>query len=97
MMLQHDIVGTTKDGSEKIKFTNNKFSDIIFSLGKVYFSEDEVGDPKLNFHYDIHMHSVDSDFNKKEFEDMLALFIVERIRLGIEQNDLIYTGGTDED
>lgn len=92
-MRAYDIVGTTKDGAEKLKFTNNKFSGIIFSLGKVYFSEDD--EPRLNFNYEVHMHSI--EYDKDEFEKELAEFIIERIKVGLEENSLIYTGGTDED
>lgn len=96
-MRSYDTVGVTKDGLDKLKFTDNEFSDIIFSLGKVYFSEQENGEPKLHFNYEIHMQDASVEFNKNKFEDELAEFIVERIRLGIENNDLVYTGGIDED
>jgi hypothetical protein len=91
----YQVVGQTKDGQDKIKFTNNKFSSIIFSLGRVYFTE-ENGEPKLNYHYDIHMHDTEMDFDKNEFEEIVAGFILHKIREGLENNDLIYTGGTDE-
>ena len=95
-MITYDVVGTTKNGTEKIKFTNSEFNDIIFSIGRVHFGEDP-NDPRLNFEYHIHMHPVDLVFDKDEFEETIAEFIVDRIKLGIEQNDLIYTGGIDED
>jgi hypothetical protein len=95
-MEAYDIVGVTSDGNDKIKFTNNEFKNIIFSLGKVYFTEDEK-DPRLNFHYEIHMHDAQMDFDKEKFEETLAGFIVDKIRQGLEDNDLIYTGGLDED
>lgn len=95
-MIEFEIVGTTKHGEDKIKFTNNKYSDIIFNVGRVHFGTNPE-DPRLNFEYNIHLQPVGLEFNKNEFEALVAEFIMERIRIGLERNDLIYTGGIDED
>lgn len=95
-MIEYEIVGVTEDGSEKIKFINAEFNDIVFSIGKVYFTESEFSEPKLNFQYNIHSHQVKIN-EIKEFENILAMFILERIKVGLENNDLVYTGGIDED
>lgn len=95
-MIEFELVGVTKDGEDKIKFTNNEFDDIIFSIGRVHFG-DNPDDPRLNFEYNIHLQPVDLVYDKDAFEAMIAEFIIERIRAGIENNDLVYTGGIDED
>jgi uncharacterized protein YutD len=93
-MINYEVVGHTKDGFEKIKFTNNQFSDIIFSLGRVQFVDGDDGEPRLNFKYDIHMHG--SSIDKDEFEKTIAEFIIQKIEEGLKDNSLVYTGGVDE-
>ena len=95
-MITYDVVGTTKNGTEKLKFTNSDFDDIIFSIGRVHFGEDPE-DPRLNFDYHIHLCDANTDYDSEAFENRVAEFIIERIKAGIENNDLIYTGGIDED
>lgn len=85
--------GTAEDGSIKIKFTNTEFNDIIFNIGKVWFDgEDEA---ILHFDYDIHEGTVPED-KLDDFRQLLGDFILQAIVRGLEKNDLIYSGGVDE-
>lgn len=93
-MINYQVVGQTDDGLEKIKFTNNEFSDIIFSLGRVKFIEGDDGEPRLSFHYDVY--EGDSAIDKDRFEHTIAEFIIQKIEEGLKDNNLVYTGGVDE-
>ena len=86
-------VGTTDDGFIKIKFTNTEFNDIIFTLGKVEF--DEQDECVLHFDYDIHEGTIPDD-KVELFEQTLGDFILQAIVRGIEKNELVYGGGVDE-
>lgn len=91
-MISYQVVGHTEDGLEKINFTNNEFSDIIFSLGRVQFIEVD-NEPRLSFEYDVYENS---GYDKDEFEKIIAEFIVQKIEEGLKDNSLVYTGGVDE-
>lgn len=90
----YEIVGETDDGQYKIKFTNTKFNDIVLSIYGIQFIEGE-DEANMKFDYDIHEGNVtDSDF--EEFKQLMGDFILQAIEYGIKNNDLVYTGGTDE-
>ena len=84
-------VGTTEDGFMKIKFTNTDFNDIIVSIGKVWF--DEGDDAILHFEHTVHEGEVKDE---NEFKQLLGDFVLQAIMRGLEKNDLIYSGGVDE-
>lgn len=96
-MFPHKVLENKYDGIHAIKFTSGKFSDIIFSYGKVEFPEIEETDiAKLSFEYDVH-DDAGVEYNKDEFEAHLGDFLVQLIIYGIKNNDIAYTGGIDED
>lgn len=85
-----------KDGVTALQLTEGEFSGIIFSYGKVSFDEDSVNDHlKVNFDYEIHDDN-NLAFDKEAFEKELGDFLIELIVWGAEQNNIVYTGGTDE-
>jgi hypothetical protein len=86
-------VGTTDDGFIKIKFTNTEFNDIIFNIGKVWF--DEQDEAILHFEHNIHEGEVPDD-KLDEFQQLLGDFILQAIVRGLDKNDLVYSGGVDE-
>jgi hypothetical protein len=85
-----------RNGIIALELTENQYSGIIFSYGKVSFEESEAKDNlKVYFDYEIH-EGADKIEDKVAFEKELGDFILEMIVNGIEKNDLVYTGGTDE-
>lgn len=90
----HEIVGTTDDGQYKIKFTNTNFNDIILSIYGIQFIEEDEH-ANMKFDYDIHEGTV-SDEDAEEFKQLMGDFILQAIVAGIQNNDLVYTGGVDE-
>ena len=92
--IDHDVVGATENGQLKIKFTNSGFDDIILSIGGIEFIE---GDENANmkFDYDIHEGVVPED-RDEEFRTLMGDFIIQSIEEGLKRNDLIYSGGIDE-
>lgn len=86
-----EAAGYTDDGFMKIKFTNTDFNDIIVSIGKVWF--DEGDEAILHFEHTVHEGKVTNDI---EFKQLLGDFVLQAIMRGLEKNDLIYSGGVDE-
>jgi hypothetical protein len=85
-----------KHGVTALQLTEGEFSGIIFSYGKVSFDEDYENEKlKVNFDYEIH-DDKGLVYNKDEFKKELGDFLMELIVWGTEQNNIVYTGGTDE-
>lgn len=85
-----------KDGVLALELTEGEFSGIIFSYGKVSFDEDSEQDKlKVNFQYEVH-DDKNLAYDKVAFEKELGDFLMELIVWGTEQNNIVYTGGTDE-
>lgn len=91
--IMYEIVGYDADGQSKIKFTNTPFDDIIFRLGKVSF--EEVDDQAV-MHYDYVVLEHTEEHPKEELDKFIGDFLVQLITDGVKDNNLIYTGGVDE-
>lgn len=88
-----EVVGTLPNGQCKIQFTENQYSGIIITLGQVTF--DEVDDYlKLRYEYDVI--ESDVDYDKGELDNFVGDFVLQEIESGAVKNNLVYTGGTDE-
>jgi len=90
----HEEVGTLPNGAIKIKFTNTDFNDIILSIGKVSFEDQGEGGSVLHYEYDVLEHK--KDFVKEDLDKLVGDFVMQSIMKGLEKNDLIYTGGIDD-
>lgn len=77
-----------------IELLNNQFEGIVVTLGRVAFNEE--GDSlRMSFDYDV----VDDNgvvYIQEELETELGDCIMDMIREGLEKNDLVYTGGVDD-
>jgi hypothetical protein len=83
-----------------LELLEHKFSGITFKYGKVELLEAE-DNLTLKFDYDI-IENKHSDLNEipeaqeKEFKQTLGDLLVQMMHDGVKNNDLIYTGGVDE-
>jgi hypothetical protein len=85
-----------RNGVLALMLTEGEFSGIIFSYGRVSFDEDKENDKlKVKFDYTIHEQEPES-LDKLGFEKELGDFLMELMAYGIIKNDLVYTGGVDE-
>jgi hypothetical protein len=92
-----ETVGYTEDGTYKIKFTDSKFSNIIFTIGGISIEE---RDEQAILHYEYFLDDESGPLlseDEKEFKKLVGDYILESITRGIENNDIIYKGGVDED
>jgi len=84
-------------GLDAIKLTEHPFDGIIYAYGKIEFEEDEENDTlHLKFDYEILEDSGKKFTDKKPFEKYIGDILQELLHEGIAQNNLIYTGGVDE-
>lgn len=84
------------DSHFKFKFKDTKFDNVVLSIYGIKFIEDE-NETKANmqFEYDVFEGKIlDEDVN--EFKQLLGDFILQTIEEGLNKNDLVYTGGVDE-
>lgn len=83
-----------------LKFLEGKYDGMIFSYGRVELKEHGDEDAvTLKFDYEIHRYppGIELDnLDRNEVEYVLGGFLQELIREQLANNELIYTGGTDE-
>jgi hypothetical protein len=85
-----------KDGVVAMQLTEGEFSGIIFSYGRVSFEEKPDEDRlKVNFDYEVH-NDHGREYDKVAFEKELGDFLIELVIYGADKNNLVYTGGVDE-
>ena len=82
---------------EAISLTEGKHAGIIFSYGKVTFDEDVDADKlTMNFEYEVHDDG-GVEYIPQEFEAELGDFLSELLAYGVQENNIVYSGGVDED
>lgn len=93
----HQVVEQYETATEAIRLTDPPYAGIIFSYGRVEFPEDQMDNENctLSFDYTIH-DDAGVEYVKEEFEHYLGDFLVELIMYGISKNEIVYTGGIDE-
>jgi hypothetical protein len=92
------VMENRHNGLQAIKLTEDPFSGIMYTYGKVSFDEDaENNTATINFEYEV------LDWAHKEMLDLVPLekilgdILQELIHEGIKENNLTYTGGTEID
>lgn len=97
--IDHKIVETTIDGNKKyaVKLLNPPYTGTIVSYGKVSLDEDTESDVlRINFEYDMIEHN-GADYDITQFEQHLGDLLQELIKYELSRNNLVFTGGTNED
>ena len=82
-----------------IHITEGKYRDIKFLMGKVEFKENEAQDNcTLKYNYDIIENPVEFTNQQEidDFETFVGDLLMQMLDEGIKRNDLVYTGGVDE-
>lgn len=94
--IAYEVVGYLPNGAHKIKFTENEFQGIIFTIGKVSFEEKSDG-MHMNYVYDIVEHEKELEsYDKDKMDKAVGDLLIHLLQEGIESNSLVYTGGVDE-
>ena len=84
------------NGVQALRLTEGPFEGIIYTYGKVSFDENATDKVALHFEYDIWDNAGKQFTDPAPFEKYIGDILVEMIHRGIEDNNLTYTGGVDE-
>lgn len=96
--IPHTILEQEVDGEKiyGVRLQENPYHDIIISYGRVSFNEDEENDTlAIAFEYDL-IEDNDQEYDVKELETYIGELLQEMIVFEMARNNLIFTGGTDE-
>jgi hypothetical protein len=93
----YKVVESRYDGFDAIQLVEEPFAGIVIKYGKVSFNADEDSDTlTLNFEYDI-IDKAKKEFGSLQpFEKYLGELLEQLIAEGIQENNLTYMGGVDE-
>ena len=81
---------------QAIKLTEEPFSGIMYTYGKVTIGEDKEH-ATIHFEYEV-LEWADKELSDKEpFEKYIGDILTELLHEGVRDNNLTYTGGTDID
>ena len=79
-----------------IEYTEGKYAGIKIVLGAVKLEENQAQDNcTLKYNYDI-IEGIVEDSDKKEFDNYIGDTLMQMLSDGVKNNDLIYSGGVDE-
>lgn len=96
-MSKYSVLEHKTNGLQAIKLLDEPFEGIIYTYGRVSFEEDAEHDTlRLKFEYEILEDSAKGMSDMKPFEKYIGDILQEIIHQGIEENNLTYTGGVDE-
>ena len=99
MKLLHKIQYETEPygtNQYSIEYTNGKYTGIKIVLGAVKLEENQKQDNcTLKYNYDI-IEGIVEDSDKKEFDNYIGDTLMQMLSDGVKNNDLIYSGGVDE-
>ena len=84
------------NGNPAVELLEIPYEGIIVSLGKVSFTESYEGGLTMHYDYDV-VDDNEIEYDKETFEHYLGDLIREEIEVGIAKNNLVYTGGIDDD
>jgi hypothetical protein len=80
-----------------IEYNEGKYAGVKIVLGRVKLEENpEQDNCTLKYHYDIIEGKIEES-DKKDFDYYIGDTIMQMLDDGIKNNDLVYTGGVDED
>lgn len=79
-----------------IEYTNGKYTGVKIVLGAVKLEESQEQDNcTLKYDYDI-IEGIVKDSDKKEFDNYIGDTLMQMLSDGVKNNDLVYSGGVDE-
>lgn len=94
MIKQYELLDEDNNGNQLIKLTSNEYSGIIYTYGRVrLLEEDDL--LRIQFEYDIEENPV-GILDPTKFRNHIGDILVELLEQNLLNNNVVYTGGTDE-
>ena len=91
----YEILDDAKNGNKIIKLTTEPYSGIMYHYGRVKLIEEE-DILRIQFEHDVVYNINDVDVDNNEFKNYIGEILVDLLEDGLLRNELVYTGGTDE-
>lgn len=91
----YEILDDAKNGNKIIKLTTEPYSGIMYHYGRVKLIEEE-DILRIQFEHDVVYNINDVDVDNNEFKNYIGDILVDLLEDGLLRNELVYTGGTDE-
>lgn len=93
----YEILDEQNSGVNYIRLLEGPYKDMVFSFGKISFSEIEDNDSDIEMHFDYDIKdSSGVEYVTEEFEQYIGNMLKEILIYQISQNEAVYTGGVDE-
>ena len=94
MIKPYELLDEDYNGNQLIKLTSTEFSGIIYTYGRVRLLEE--GDQlRVQFEYDIQENPV-GVLDPTKFRNHIGDILVDLLDENLLKNNVVYTGGTDE-
>ena len=94
MIKQYELLDEDSNGNQLIKLTSSEYSGIIYTYGRVRLLEED-DHLRVQFEYDIQENPVD-DVDPGKFRNHIGDILIDLLEENLLKNNVVYTGGTDE-
>lgn len=95
-MIEHVVLEHKKTGIQCIKLLEGPYINMIVQFSKIEFEEDYDNDVlHLKYEYQIHEMGDNDMYQIHELEQYLGKFVHQLLAYGLENNDVVYCGGTE--
>jgi hypothetical protein len=94
MIKQYELLDEDYDGNQLIKLTSSEYSGIIYTYGRVRLLEED-DQLRIQFEFDIHENPV-GFVERDKFRNHIGDILVDLLEENLLKNNIVYTGGTDE-
>jgi hypothetical protein len=89
-----ELLDEDYNGKQLIKLTSNEYSGIIYTYGRVNLvEEDDL--LRVQFEFDVHENPI-GELDRQKFMNHIGQILTELINEQLLKNQVIYTGGIDE-
>lgn len=82
------------EGRTDIEITLGDFAGVKYNYGRTWFPDESQ--PVLSFEYDIVGDKKPNELIKGEFEQLIGNVLMEMLKKAIDEQSVVYSGGTDE-
>ena len=94
MIKQYELLDEDFDGNQLIKLTSSEYSGIIYTYGRVRLLEED-DQLRVHFEYDIQENPV-GVLEPSKFRNHIGDILIELLEENLLKNNVVYTGGIDE-
>ncbi len=94
MIKQYELLDEDYNGNQLIKLTSNEYSGIIYTYGRVRLLEEE-DQLRVQFEFDIHENPV-GFVDRDKFRNHIGDILIDLLEQNLLNNNVVYTGGTNE-